>query len=143
MSFNLRRPNGEWVGYGEVERIASMENIHLRTGCFCNPGACHSYLNLSAREVQENLEVILPLTLVPLTLFILQAGHVCWDGHDIMNGKPVGAIRVSLGYMSNFEDVDVRTLSRSSYIYSAVCSLIGFCCLHRPCCLLFANISSK
>lgn len=39
--------------------------------------------------------------------FLIQAGHVCWDDHDILHGKPTGAIRVSFGYMSTFEDVMV------------------------------------
>lgn len=33
-----------------------------------------------------------------------EAGHVCWDDHDIIHGKPTGAVRVSFGYMSTFED---------------------------------------
>lgn len=91
LAFNLLRPNGQWVGYNEVEQLATLSNIHLRTGCFCNPGSCHSYLNLSNEEVKKNLE----------------AGHICWDDKDIMNGKPTGAIRISLGYMSNWEDIEI------------------------------------
>lgn len=39
--------------------------------------------------------------------FLIQAGHVCWDDNDILHGKPTGAIRVSFGYMSTFEDAMV------------------------------------
>lgn len=35
------------------------------------------------------------------------AGHVCWDGHDVMGGRPTGAVRVSLGHASSFADVYV------------------------------------
>lgn len=35
-----------------------------------------------------------------------QAGHVCWDGLDTMNGKPTGAIRVSFGFASRPQDAD-------------------------------------
>lgn len=90
VAFNLRKASGEWVGYKEVEQLAGMENIHIRTGCFCNPGACHYYLGLTSAEVKQNLA----------------AGHVCWDGHDVMNGKPTGAIRASIGYMTSWEDID-------------------------------------
>jgi len=38
VAFNLRRPSGKWVGCREVERMAALEGIRLRTGCFCNPG---------------------------------------------------------------------------------------------------------
>ncbi|KAL0443167.1 UNVERIFIED_CONTAM: Molybdenum cofactor sulfurase [Sesamum latifolium] len=33
-----------------------------------------------------------------------EAGHVCWDDRDVLNGKPTGSVRVSFGYMSTFED---------------------------------------
>ncbi|KAK2972001.1 hypothetical protein RJ640_005021 [Escallonia rubra] len=57
-------------------------------GCFCNPGACAKYLGLSHLDILSNIE----------------AGHVCWDDRDILNGKPTGAVRISFGYMSTFED---------------------------------------
>ncbi|KAH6768695.1 molybdenum cofactor sulfurase [Perilla frutescens var. frutescens] len=88
VSFNLKRPDGSWFGYREVEKLASLSNIQLRTGCFCNPGACAKHLGLSHSDHLSNIE----------------AGHVCWDDHDILNGKPTGAVRVSFGYMSTFED---------------------------------------
>lgn len=43
--------------------------------------------------------------------FVIQAGHVCWDDNDILNGKPTGAIRISFGYMSTYEDAKVGHLS--------------------------------
>ncbi|WJX49485.1 Molybdenum cofactor sulfurase [Trifolium repens] len=88
VSFNLKRSDGSWYGYREVEKLASLSGIQLRTGCFCNPGACAKYLGLSHMELISNTE----------------AGHVCWDDRDIINGKPVGAVRVSFGYMSTYED---------------------------------------
>ncbi|KAF9192281.1 hypothetical protein BGZ51_005850 [Haplosporangium sp. Z 767] len=89
LNFNLKRSNGKWIGYGDVERLASMKNIHVRTGGFCNPGSMQRWLELSADEVKKNLE----------------AGHVCWDDTDILNGKPTGSIRVSLGAMSTVDDI--------------------------------------
>ncbi|XP_077244486.1 molybdenum cofactor sulfurase (LOS5) (ABA3) isoform X3 [Tasmannia lanceolata] len=88
VAFNLKRPDGSWYGYREVEKLASLSGIQLRTGCFCNPGACSKYLGLSHSDLLSNIEV----------------GHVCWDDHDIINGKPTGAVRISFGYMSTFED---------------------------------------
>ncbi|KAE9458442.1 hypothetical protein C3L33_09665, partial [Rhododendron williamsianum] len=88
ISFNLKRPDGSWFGYREVEKLASLSGIQLRTGCFCNPGACAKYLGLSHLDLLSNIK----------------AGHVCWDDHDIVNGKPTGVVRVSFGYMSTFED---------------------------------------
>lgn len=88
VSFNLKRPDGSWFGYSEVEKLASLSGIQLRTGCFCNPGACAKYLGLSHLDLLSNLE----------------AGHVCWDDNDIIQGKITGAVRVSFGYMSTYED---------------------------------------
>ncbi|XP_021731765.1 molybdenum cofactor sulfurase-like isoform X1 [Chenopodium quinoa] len=88
VSFNLKRPDGSWYGYREVEKLASLSGIQLRTGCFCNPGACAKYLGLSHTELLSNVE----------------AGHICWDDFDMVNGKPTGAVRVSFGYMSTFEE---------------------------------------
>ncbi|CAN0408443.1 unnamed protein product, partial [Discosporangium mesarthrocarpum] len=33
-------------------------------------------------------------------------GHVCWDEQDIIDGRPTGLVRVSLGWMSTFEEVE-------------------------------------
>lgn len=33
-----------------------------------------------------------------------QAGHVCGDDLDLIDGQPTGAVRVSFGYMSTLED---------------------------------------
>ncbi|CAA0815509.1 Molybdenum cofactor sulfurase [Striga hermonthica] len=88
VSFNLKRLDGSWIGHREVEKLASLSNIQLRTGCFCNPGACAKHLGLSHSDLLSNVE----------------AGHICWDDQDILHGKPTGAVRVSFGYMSTFED---------------------------------------
>ena len=36
--------------------------------------------------------------------FPFEAGHVCGDSIDIVDGQPTGSVRVSFGYMSTFED---------------------------------------
>ncbi|CAL4060995.1 unnamed protein product, partial [Meganyctiphanes norvegica] len=90
VNFNLLNPDGSHVGYSQVERVASVYNIHLRTGCLCNPGACQSFLDISPQMLKQQYE----------------AGHVCGDAHDLVNGKPTGSVRVSFGYMSTYEDAD-------------------------------------
>jgi len=87
-----------------------MKNIHLWIGGFCNPGSMQRWLDLSAEEFKKNLEVWphVPKSCCSSTLTFMiasnpfletisQAGHVCWDDTDILNGKPTGSIRVSLG----------------------------------------------
>ncbi|CEG43365.1 molybdenum cofactor sulfurase [Plasmopara halstedii] len=86
---NFRRSDGSYIGYYEVQKLADIHGIHLRTGCFCNPGACQHYLNLKDSDL----------------LASFAAGHVCGDNIDVVNNLPTGAVRLSLGYMTTFEDV--------------------------------------
>jgi hypothetical protein len=43
---------------------------------------------------------------------------VCWDDNDIISGRPTGAVRVSFGYMSTFEDARVIELHNFSLLSS-------------------------
>merc|ERR1712054_97042 len=90
LAFNIKRADGCWVGYKEVEAFAFVEGIHLRTGyeyllanhmiisirCFCNPGACQKFLELSTQEVIENVEVDLLLYQVRLKLPLHAYMHI-------------------------------------------------------------------
>ena len=59
------------LGGREVEKLAGLHSIFLRTGCFCNPGACARHLGLTASQLKQNYE----------------AGHVCWDDNDIIDDR--------------------------------------------------------
>lgn len=89
VTFNMKRPNGMWVGYAEVEKLSAVKNIHIRAGSMCNPGGMNTYVGLEPWEIEKNYA----------------AGHRCSDSHDIIDGKPTGAVRVSLGAMSTVDDV--------------------------------------
>lgn len=89
IAFNLQDSSGHWVSNAEVEKLASVKNIHLRTGGLCNPGGIAKSLGLAAWEMRENFSL----------------GFRCGGDNDIMNGKPTGVIRVSLGAMSTKNDV--------------------------------------
>eukprot|EP01001_Neometanema_parovale_P006545 NODE_289_length_2743_cov_67.652672_g273_i0.p1 GENE.NODE_289_length_2743_cov_67.652672_g273_i0~~NODE_289_length_2743_cov_67.652672_g273_i0.p1 ORF type:complete len:854 (-),score=131.14 NODE_289_length_2743_cov_67.652672_g273_i0:108-2669(-) len=91
VTFNLKDEHGRWIGFSQVETLAGLNQIMIRTGAFCNPGACSAYLGLSIDEMLHNLK----------------AGHVCSDARDIMHGKPTGAVRVSVGPYTTKDDVDV------------------------------------
>ncbi|CAN0549488.1 unnamed protein product [Laminaria digitata] len=57
LAMGFLRPGGRGhTGHAEVEKLAGLENIQLRTGCFCNPGACQTALGLSDEDVREQLE---------------------------------------------------------------------------------------
>ncbi|XP_063226583.1 molybdenum cofactor sulfurase 3 [Bacillus rossius redtenbacheri] len=90
VNFNLLRANKEYVGFVEILNMANLHGIQLRTGCFCNPGACQKHLGHSSQDVKHHF----------------QAGHVCGDDRDLVDGQPTGSVRVSFGYMSSKEDVD-------------------------------------
>lgn len=41
----------------KVSYMAQLHNIHLRTGCFCNPGACQRHLNLTDDDLKAHFKV--------------------------------------------------------------------------------------
>ncbi|XP_019785957.1 molybdenum cofactor sulfurase isoform X9 [Tursiops truncatus] len=88
ISFNVLDDNGNIIGYSQVDKMASLHNIHVRTGCFCNTGACQRHLGISDEMIKKHL----------------QAGHVCGDDVDLIDGQPTGSVRISFGYMSTLED---------------------------------------
>ncbi len=78
-----------------VERAANEHNISLRTGCFCNPGAGEIALQISKME---------------LAACFSQPGHdqrLTYDDFRLcIDGKASGAVRISIGLVSNFEDIE-------------------------------------
>ena len=86
------RSDGAYIGYHEVEKLAALSTpLQFRTGCFCNPGSCHHFFGYTDQD-------------------ILSLAHekkkICGDHKDIIDGKPTGAIRVSFGLYSLWEDLD-------------------------------------
>lgn len=57
VNFNLLHSDGNFIGFAEVSCMASIYNIILRTGCFCNPGACQRLLQLSDTDVETHYKV--------------------------------------------------------------------------------------
>ena len=89
VAFNMRDSRGAWVSNAEVEKLAYVKNINIRTGGLCNPGGLASSLTLAPWEMRQNFS----------------AGQRCGSENDIMKGKPTGMIRASLGAMSTSKDV--------------------------------------
>jgi selenocysteine lyase/cysteine desulfurase len=81
--------NIDGVPYWDVEERARRENISLRGGCFCNPGA--SELAFGLRGVGRCLDAL-------GDDFTVQRFADC-------AGRPVGAVRVSFGIANNDADV--------------------------------------
>ena len=89
IAFNLQDSNGVWINKSHFEQLAIVNGIQLRTGGVCNPGGIAHFLALTPNEMRHN--------------FV--QGLRCGNQIDILNGKPTGIIRVSLGAMSSMKDV--------------------------------------
>ena len=94
VSFNVKNQKGEWIGKTQFEQMAIDANIQLRTGGVCNPGGIAFALGLSPSEMRNNFA----------------EGVRCGNDLDEVQGTPTGVIRVSLGAMSNIDDI--RTFLR-------------------------------
>ena len=94
IALNFFDRKGRPIDHRMVERKANDRGISLRTGCFCNPGAGELALGISSSELE--------------TCFA-QRGHgskLSLDDFRLcIDGKNSGAVRISIGLVSNFEDV--------------------------------------
>eukprot|EP01029_Cantina_marsupialis_P014496 TRINITY_DN3193_c0_g1_i3.p1 TRINITY_DN3193_c0_g1~~TRINITY_DN3193_c0_g1_i3.p1 ORF type:complete len:545 (+),score=126.68 TRINITY_DN3193_c0_g1_i3:118-1752(+) len=102
VSFVVLDDKGEIYFHGDVQTLATQNKIHLRNGCHCNPGACHAALDFDLEKVKE-----------------VGGGHTSCDDSTmklVVDGKPLGSVRVSLGYMSRFEDVEAVIKFIKSYV---------------------------
>jgi molybdenum cofactor sulfurtransferase len=87
--FNIYDSHGLCVGRSEVEKLAIVQGIQLRTGGLCNPGGTAKHLNICTEQLQHNYD----------------SGIRCDDGQDSIDGNPTGTVRISFGAMSNLRDV--------------------------------------
>ena len=90
IAFNFLHPDGRVVDERYVDRIAAAQNISLRTGCFCNPGAGEVAFTISSETLLGGE---------------FGEGMVLEDYIDAIGLPSGGAIRASLGVASNFSDV--------------------------------------
>ncbi len=103
IALNFLTPDGSIIDERIVEQRAGKSHISLRTGCFCNPGAGEAAFHVSKEILQkvyrEEVQEVLP------GLFKGEEG-LTWDQFLATLGmKSGGAVRVSLGLVTNFADV--------------------------------------
>jgi len=91
VAFNFLDSRGAVVDERAVARDAAAARISLRTGCFCNPGAGEGAFGLTRQSL----------------------GGPVWrdmqtvdDYLDLIGMPSGGAVRVSLGLVSNLDDVE-------------------------------------
>ena len=92
VTFNLFDPDGQFVDHRLVELKANEAGISLRTGCFCNPGGGELALGISAEELTS-------------CMVTTEKRMTFDDFRRCMDAKSTGAVRVSLGLVTTFSDV--------------------------------------
>jgi molybdenum cofactor sulfurtransferase len=90
VAFNLLDDRGSLIDHRLVEQRAAEVRISLRTGCFCNPGAGETALEISGEELAQCFARTQRMT--------PDAFREC------LPGKGSGAVRVSFGEASTFGD---------------------------------------
>src|SRR5499427_4152610 len=90
IALNILTPDGRVVDERLVDRRAVRARISLRTGCFCNPGAGEAAFGITKQLLRERFNK--PAT--NLDEYIAAVGM-----------ESAGAIRVSLGLVSNAADI--------------------------------------
>jgi selenocysteine lyase/cysteine desulfurase len=94
VTVNFYDENNRALDHRFIEQKANEANISLRTGCFCNPGAG---------------EVALEISRVELDVCFTQPGHedrlTVDDFRHCIDGKSSGAVRISVGTVTNFNDI--------------------------------------
>ena len=92
ITMNFFDPRGWFIDHRYIEAEANKVNISLRTGCFCNPGDGELALGISAEELTS--------------CFIKRPDALTIDDfRRCIDAKSTGAVRVSVGLVSNFSDV--------------------------------------
>jgi molybdenum cofactor sulfurtransferase len=107
LTFNFLNAQGEVIDHRLIEAAANRAGISLRTGCFCNPGAGEIALGLSRDE---------------LTTCFMSPGHdkrlSIDDFRNCIDGKSTGAVRISMGIVSNFNDIQAFMVFARSFLES-------------------------
>jgi selenocysteine lyase/cysteine desulfurase len=94
VTLNFYDPDGHLVDYRRVEELAALQRISVRTGCFCNPGAGETAEHITEDDIESAIALSADMNLPRFLQFVTHRG-----------GKSAGAMRVSLGIASNFDDV--------------------------------------
>jgi molybdenum cofactor sulfurtransferase len=114
LNFNLYNYDGQFLSCRLIQRIANDHQIILRVGTFCTPGASQAYLGKYPQLFVREKKIILIYILGSSKSF--ENNHQCHrglfcgsniDSEDVIDSgyQPLGSIRLSLGWMSRYEDI--------------------------------------
>ena len=87
-------PDGVPYPGARIEEVAADENLSVRTGCFCNPGAGEAAMEFDADFMAQWFNGPLDIGFQELVTEVRN-----------LTGKEVSAVRVSVGIATNFADV--------------------------------------
>lgn len=90
IAFNFYTAQGEIIDYRAIEAQANTRKLSLRSGCFCNPGAGETAMGVSSEELEAALAVDGRMNLAELMMVM---------------DRVLGALRISVGLATNFNDV--------------------------------------
>ena len=94
VTFNVYDPHGHLLDYRRVEELAGNDGISLRSGCFCNPGVGEIAEGLTEDDMRAASALGDKANLTSFMQLMEDRGH-----------KSAGALRASIGLVSNFADV--------------------------------------
>ncbi len=94
VTLNLYDPQGRLLDYRRVEELAGKQGISLRSGCFCNPGVGEIAEGLTEDDMRAAYALGDDANLISFMRLMQGRGQ-----------KSAGALRASIGIVSNFADV--------------------------------------
>jgi selenocysteine lyase/cysteine desulfurase len=93
VAFNVLDRQGRAVPFDLVEQRAGGAGVHVRGGCFCNPGAAEAAFRFDAARMARCLDAV-------ESRFSIPALQRC-----LGPGVPVGAVRASIGIVNDRRDI--------------------------------------
>ena len=117
VAFRVLDPDGRAQDERLVIEEANEAGIVLRSGCFCNPGAGEAALGFAAERLNQAFQHV-------------GAWHSIDDLVDWMEIPTLGVVRLSMGAVSNFTDVEtvaqfLRTYTDRPVVHRAFQSRAG------------------
>jgi molybdenum cofactor sulfurtransferase len=100
VAFNVCRSDGSYLGPWHVGSFLRKYAIHVRTGNLCNPAGISCALEMNAEWLRAAFE----------------RGYRCNTELDIVEGKPVGVVRITFGAANTVEDVEKLVSALSQHI---------------------------
>ncbi|KAI5466023.1 pyridoxal phosphate-dependent transferase [Mariannaea sp. PMI_226] len=94
-AFNIMRQDGTYVPWTEVEKLANEAHVFIRAGGVCCPGGVSKALEYEEWEWNR----------------MFSSGHACGANEmAIINRRPTGIVRASLGGMTTKSDIQALLL---------------------------------